>query len=391
MRNNASPTTDGELTSVPSFSNTVAVVGVGETDYSKNSGRTELALALQAILAALQDAGIEPSAVDGLMKWWVDSSAEADIAANLGIRDLAWWGEVNQAGNVGAALVAHAAAAIHAGLANVVVIYRGVNGRSGRRYGRGDVTGQRGRGAGAFTEPFGLLTPQHGLALAARRRMFETGITSRHFGAQAVAQRRHANRNPRATFHRRTLTLAEHQGSRLIVDPFHLYDCCLETDGGGALVLASVDRARELAGGRPLALIRAAAQAGPGIGAPARRVAHRLFDMAGLRREDIDVVQIYDHFCPFVLFALEDYGFTEDAGRLALEGGTAWDGGALPVNTSGGHLSEAYLQGMNHLIEAVRQVRGESTAQVADVTFSFCDTGIGCGAVIFERGVGEAT
>ena len=366
------------------FSNAVAIAGVGETDYSRNSGRTELALSLEAIKAALDDAGIEPREVDGLMKWRVDTSAEADVAANLGIPDLAWWGEISQAGNVGAALVAHAAAAIHAGLANVVVIYRGVNGRSGRRYGRGDVTGQGGQGGGAFTEPYGLLTPQHGLAMTARRRMFETGIGSRQFGAQAVAQRRHANRNPRATFYDRPLTLDEHQASRLIIDPFHLFDCCLETDGGGALVLASAERAA--AAGRPLALIRAAAQAGPGKDAPAKRIAKRLFDMAGIARSDIDVVQIYDHFCPFVLFALEDYGFVNDAGRLADEGGTAWDSGRLPVNTSGGHLSEAYMQGMNHLIEATRQVRAESTAQVPNVTFSFCDTGIGTGAVILERG-----
>ena len=363
---------------------TVAIAGVAETDYSRNSGRTELALALEAITAALNDAGIEPHEVDGLMKWRVDTSAEVDVAANLGIPDLAWWGEISQAGNVGAALVAHAAAAIHAGLANVVVIYRGVNGRSGRRYGRGDVTSQRGQGDGAFTEPYGLLTPQHGLAMTARRRMFETGITSRQFGAQAVAQRRHANRNPRATFYDRPLTLEEHQASRLIIDPFHLFDCCLETDGGGALVLARADRAR--AAGRPVPLIRAAAQAGPGTEAPAKRIAKRLFDMAGISRSDIDVVQIYDHFCPFVLFALEDYGFVDDAGRLVDDGGTAWDSGRLPVNTSGGHLSEAYMQGMNHLIEATRQIRGESTAQVPNVTFSFCDTGIGTGAVILERG-----
>ena len=369
-----------------SFRNSVAIAGVGETDYSRESGRTELALALQAIQAALADAGIEPQEVDGLMKWWVDTSVEADVAANLGIRDLAWWGEINQAGNVGAALVAHAAAAIHAGLANVVVIYRGVNGRSGRRYGRGDVTGQRGHGGGAFTEPYGLLTPQHGLAMTTRRRMFETGITSKHFGAQAVAQRVHANRNPRATFHERPLTLEEHQASRLIVDPFHLFDCCLETDGGGALVLTSAERAKELAGGRPVALIRAAAQAGPGRGGTIGRNAKRLFEQAGIERSDVDVIQIYDHFCPFVLFALEDYGFVEEAGALAAEGGTLWDSGRLPVNTSGGHLSEAYMQGMNHLIEATRQVRGESTAQVADVALSFCDTGIGTGSLLLERG-----
>ena len=256
----------------------------------------------------------------------------------------------------------------------------------------GDATGAATSRASAgvatapFTEPYGLLTPQHGLALAARRRMYETGITSRQFGMQAVAQRRHANRNPRATFHERPLTLAEHQASRLIVDPFHLFDCCLETDGGGALVLTSVDFARERSGSRPVPMIRAAAQAGPGIGSPAGRIAKRLFDSAGIHRGDIDVVQIYDHFGPFVLFALEDYGFVGDAGRFVEEGGTAWGAGRLPVNTSGGHLSEAYLQGMNHLIEATRQIRGESTAQVADATFSFCDTGIGTGAVILERG-----
>lgn len=368
-----------------SFSNSVAIAGVGETDYSRDSGRTELALSLQAIQAALDDAGIAAAEVDGLMKWFVDTSSEAEVAVNLGIPDLAWFGEINQAGNVGAALVGHAAAAIHAGLANTIVVYRGVNGRSGRRYGRGDVTGQGGRGAGAFTEPFGLLTPQHGLAMSARRRMFETGVTSEQFGHQAVTQRKHANRNPRATFHDRPLTLEDHQASRLIVDPFHLFDCCLESDGGGALVLTRPELARERRPDRPLALIRAAAQSGPGQSSPVHRTAARLFAMAGLERSDIDVVQIYDHFGPFVLFALEDYGFVEDAGHFVEDGGTMWDSGRLPVNTSGGHLSEVYLQGMNHLIEGVRQARGESSSQAPNAELSFVDTGIGTGAVILER------
>ncbi len=368
-----------------SFSNAVAIAGVGETDYSRDSGRTELALSLQAIQAALDDAGIAAAEVDGLMKWFVDTSSEAEVAVNLGIPDLAWFGEINQAGNVGAPLVAHAAAAIHAGLANTIVIYRGVNGRSGRRYGRGDVTGQGGRGAGAFTEPFGLLTPQHGLAMAARRRMFETGVTSRQFGQQAVIQRKHANRNPRATFHDRALTLEDHQQSRLIIDPFHLFDCCLESDGGGALVLTRPELVRKRRPHRPLALIRAAAQSGPGQSSPVHRTAARLFAMARLERSDIDVVQIYDHFGPFVLFALEDYGFVEDAGHFVEDGGTMWDSGKLPANTSGGHLSEVYLQGMNHLIEGVRQARGESTSQVPNAELSFVDTGIGTGAVILER------
>lgn len=368
-----------------SFSNSVAIAGVGETDYSRESGRSELTLSLQAIQAALDDANVEPREVDGLMKWYVDTSSEALVASNLGIQDLAWFGEINQAGNVGAALVAHAAAAIYSGLANIIVIYRGVNGRSGRRYGRGDVTGQGGRAGGAFTEPYGLLTPQHGLAMSTRRRMFETGRTSEQFGRQAVIQREHANRNPKATFYDRPLTLEDHQNSRLIVDPFHLFDCCLENDGGGALVLMSADRARERANGRPVATIRAAAQSGPGRGSPVQRTAARVFSMAGIERADVDVVQIYDHFCPYVLFALEDYGFVDDAGALVDERGTAWDSGRLPVNTSGGHLSEVYLQGMNHLIEGTRQARGESTSQVDDARFSFVDTGIGTGAVILER------
>ena len=228
-----------------SLQNSVAIAGIGETDYSRESGRSELRLALEAIFTALDDAGIDPSEVDGLMRWSVDTSAEATVAANLGVKDLAWFGEVNQAGNVGAALVAHAASAIHAGLANVVVIYRAMNGRSGRRYGRGDVTGRAGRGAAAFTEPFGMLTPQHGLAMTTRRRMHETGVTSRQFGMVAVTERAHANRNPRATFYDQPLTIEDHQASRFIVEPLHLFDCCLETDGGGALVLTSAERARE--------------------------------------------------------------------------------------------------------------------------------------------------
>ncbi|MEX2446131.1 MAG: lipid-transfer protein, partial [Dehalococcoidia bacterium] len=278
---------------------------------------------------------------------------------------------------------------IATGLAQVVVIYRGVNGRSGRRYGRGEVTGRRGQGAAAFTEPFGMLVPQHALAMVTRRRMHDFGTTSRQFGWVAVSEREHANRNPRATFHDRPLTIDEHQSSRLIVEPFRLFDCCLETDGGGALVLTSAERARELR--RPPALVRAAAQAGYGrrefVDTAAVRLAPRLWAQAELEPREVDVVQVYDHFAPYVIFALEDYGFVQrgEGGPFVEAGGIRWDGGALPVNTSGGHLSEAYLQGMNQLIECVRQVRGESTAQVEDAHLSFCDTGIGTGAVVLER------
>ena len=368
----------------------VAIAGVGETDYSRNSGRSELTLSLQAIHAALDDCGLSAKDVDGLLRWTVDTSAEAEVAASLGMKELAYFGEISQAGNVGAALVANAAAAINSGLAEVVVVYRGMNGRSGRRYGRGEVTGRGGAGGGQFSEPFGVLTPQHGLAMMTRRRMYETGATSLQFGATAVTIRNHANRNPRATFYSTPLTLDDHQNSRLVVDPFHLFDCCLETDGAGALVLTTADRARGLK--KAPAYVRAATQTGyvldrSYIDTAAVATGPRLFGMAGMEPKDVDVVQIYDHFCPFVIFALEDYGFCRrgEGGGFVEAGEIEWPKGSLPVNTSGGHLSEAYLQGMNQLIEGVRQVRGESTAQVEDVEVSFVDTGVGTGAVLLTK------
>lgn len=370
---------------------TTAIVGVGETDYSRNSGRSELVLSLQAIRAALDDCGLTPQDIDGLMRWSVDTSSEEEVAANLGVRELTFAGELGAAGNPGAALVAHAAAAIHAGLANVVVIYRGLNGRSGRRYGRGEVTGRGGRGPGQFTEPFGLLVPQHNLAMMTRRRMYETGVTSLQFAATAVALRSHANRNPRATFFDVPLTIEDHQNSRIVVDPLHLFDCCLETDGAGALVLTSAERARDLK--QSPAYIRAAVQGRfradrEYTDTTAASTGPRLFRQAGLGPADVDVVQIYDHFCPYVIFALEDYGFYKrgEGGPFVESGGIQWPDGTLPVNTSGGHLSEAYLQGMNQLIEGVRQVRGQSTAQVPDAEVSFVDTGVGMGAILLTRG-----
>ncbi|MBG92921.1 MAG: lipid-transfer protein [Chloroflexi bacterium] len=367
----------------------VAIVGIGETEYSRESGRSELVLTLEAIMAALDDAGIEPHEIDGLMRWSVDTSNEALVAENLGIKSLNWFGDISQAGNVGAALVASACAAIRSNLAEIIVIYRGVNGRSGRRYGSGVVTGRQGQGLGAFSEPFGLLTPQHGLAMMTQRRMYETGVTSRHFGMVSVTERFHANRNPRATFFDRSLTIEDHQNSRFVVEPFRLFDCCLETDGGGAIILTSLDRAKSLR--KPPAVVRATAQHAYASSrdytdTAAKFIAPLLWSRAQITPSEVSVAQIYDHFSPFVIFALEDYGFVErgEGGDFVESGQISWDGGALPVNTSGGHLSEAYMQGMNQLLEGVRQIRGTSTSQVQDVNFSFVDTGIGTGAVVLE-------
>lgn len=370
-----------------------AIVGIGETDYSRDSGRSELMLALQAISAAIEDAGLTPKDIDGLVKFQVDATAEGEVASCLGMDHLRFYGELGGAGTAGCGLVAHAAAAVATGLAKNVVVYRAMNGRSGRRYGRGEVTMRGGVGGGAFTEPFGQLVPQQGLAMLARRHMHEYGTTSRQFGAVAAAFRAHANRNPKATFHSIPLTIEDHQNARYVVEPFRLFDCCLETDGGCAVVITSAERARDMP--NPPAYIFSAAQCLPGYRGPSpgltesnvKILAPELFSSAGVTPGDIDVAQIYDHFSALVIFALEDYGFCKkgEGGPFVEAGNIQWPNGKLPVNTAGGHLSEAYLHVMNHLNEAVRQLRGTSTAQVKDAELALVDSGIGAGALILGR------
>lgn len=370
-----------------------AIVGIGETDFSRDSGRSEIVLALEAIMAAIKDAGLSPKDIDGLLKFQVDSNSEAEIASCLGLERVRFYGEVGGAGTAGCGLIAHAAAAVAAGLANYVVVYRAMNGRSGRRYGRGEVTMRGGVGPGAFTEPFGQLVPQQSLAMVARRHMHEYGTTSRQFGAVATALRAHANRNPRAIFYDTPLTLEDHQNSRYVVEPFRLFDCCLETDGACAVVVTSAERARDLP--HPPAFILSARQCQSGARSAqisytdvtAKLIAPELFGAAGVTPNDIDVAEIYDHFSAMVILALEGYGFCGkgEGGPFVEAGNILWPNGKIPVNTAGGHLSEAYLHIMNHLNDGVRQLRGTATTQVEDAELVLVDSGNGAGALILGR------
>ncbi|MBM2824968.1 MAG: hypothetical protein HW402_632 [Dehalococcoidales bacterium] len=368
-----------------------AIVGIGETAYSRDSGRTELSLASEAIKNALDDAGLCPADIDGIVKYAVQFDTESAVAACLGIPYLKYYGEVGPAGGAACGLVNHAVQAIVTRMATNVVVFRAMNGRSGLRYGRGEITGRAGRGSAAFTEPFGLVVPGQGYALMARRHMHEYGTTSRQFGAVAVACRKHGSMNPRAIL-RNPITIEEHQNSRVIYEPFHLLDCCIETDGACAVVITSAERARVLRQ-RP-AYIMAAVQAAMGAGegrlalteTTAKYTAPMLFQMAGVTPKDIDVAQIYDHFTAMVIIALEDYGFCKKGeGGSFVEGGRIELGGELPVNTAGGHLSEAYLHVMNHIAEAVRQLRGTSTAQVDGTELVLVDSTGGSGALILRR------
>ncbi|ATL84023.1 lipid-transfer protein [Streptomyces malaysiensis subsp. malaysiensis] len=363
-----------------------AIVGIGATEFSKDSGRSELKLAVEAVQAALDDAGLTPADVDGLVTFTMDTSPEISVAQACGIGDLTFFSRVHYGGGAACATVQQAALAVATGVAEVVVCYRAFNERSGRRFGSG-VQHREPSAEGAalgWSLPFGLLTPASWVAMAAQRYLYAYGLKPEVFGHVAVTDRRHAATNPAAYFHGKPITLAEHAASRWIVEPLRLLDCCQETDGSQAIVVTSVERARDLP--RPPAVIMAAAQgAGRGqeqmtsfyrddlTGLPEMGVvARQLWRSGGLTPADIDVAILYDHFTPFVLMQLEEFGF---CGRGEAAGFVAED--ALPLNTHGGQLGEAYLHGMNGIAEAVRQIRGTSVNQVPGAARTLVTAGTG--------------
>ncbi|ANW19338.1 lipid-transfer protein [Streptomyces clavuligerus] len=363
-----------------------AVVGIGATEFSKDSGRSELRLAAEAVRAALDDAGLRPSDVDGMVTFTMDTSPEITVAQATGIGELSFFSRVHYGGGAACATVQQAALAVALGVADVVVCYRAFNERSGGRFGAG-VQHREPSAEGAalgWNLPFGLLTPASWVAMAAQRYLYTYGLTPEVFGHVAVTARRYAARNPAAYFHGRPITLADHAASRWIVEPLRLLDCCQETDGGQALVVTSVERARELR--HPPAVITAAAQ-GAGrsqelmtsfyrdglTGLPEMGVvARQLWRSSGLGPGDIDVGIVYDHFTPFVLMQLEEFGFCGPG-----EGADFVAAGTLPLNTHGGQLGEAYLHGMNGVAEAVRQLRGTSVNQTPDAARVLVTAGTG--------------
>ncbi|MFC8778463.1 lipid-transfer protein [Streptomyces nigra] len=368
------------------LSGRAAVAGIGATEFSKDSGRSELRLAVEAVRAALDDAGLTPGDVDGLVTFTMDTSPEITVAQACGMGDLSFFSRVHYGGGAACATVLQAALAVAAGVAEVVVCYRAFNERSGRRFGAG-VQHREPSAEGAalgWALPFGLLTPASWVAMAAQRYLHRYGLTPEAFGHVAVVDRRYAATNPAAHFYGRPITLADHAASRWIVEPLRLLDCCQETDGGQALVVTSVDRARDLP--HPPAVVATAAQgAGRGqeqmtsfyrddlAGLPETGVvARRLWRTAGLGPGDIDVGILYDHFTPFVLMQLEEFGFCgrgEAADFVAEE--------RLPLNTHGGQLGEAYLHGMNGIAEGVRQVRGTAVNQVPGASRVLVTAGTG--------------
>ncbi|HZP43210.1 MAG TPA: lipid-transfer protein [Candidatus Binatia bacterium] len=369
----------------------VAIVGIGQLPFAKDIGRPISDTAVEAIQLALEDAGLEAEDVDGMSMFEMESTHEVSIARRLGVRQLTWWDKIAYGGGASCATLMHAAAAIAAGLATTVVCHRARN--------RGSPASRPWaqeralvRDDKALHAPWGLVRPVDVIGMWAHRHMHEFGTKREHFGNVAIAARRHANRNPRAMMYGRPLDMATYLAARPIGWPLHLYDCCLETDGALACVVTSVERARDLRQ-KPV-LVHAVAQASgpnpvhlanynatPAMETTAAFCAKLLWARSQLQPADMDCAQIYDAFTPLVVMGLEDYGFCQRGeGGPFTEGGRIELGGALPVLTSGGGLSEAYVHGFNLLLEGVRQIRGTSTAQVP-----------GCRATLVTGASGVAT
>jgi len=394
----------------------VAIVGIGQTDYAKALPGTAWDLAIEAVTKALADAGIDPADVDGMCRFAppFEPVSEPMLVRALGIRELSFFAESPLGGEALGAVIAHGAAAIMAGLARVVVVYRALSQSKGGRFGRADRGGPSGPAVAdpaadivvpeednrSFAWPYGLMSPGQLFALWARRYAGLYGLSdddlTQALGSIAITQRRYANANPAAMMRDRKLDWETYRQARMISEPLRLFDLCLENDGACAYVITSADVARSLRDD-PVYVLSATQTLSPyrepmGIYVSGEltelfppATAERLFDEAGVTRADIDVAEFYDATSFMPLRSLESYGFVPDgqAWRYVVDQGTGPDS-PLPVNTHGGHLSEAYLHGMNGVLEGVRQLRGTACNQVADAAVALVGAPAGS-AVILAR------
>jgi acetyl-CoA acetyltransferase len=391
-----------------------AIVGIGQTAYAKALPATAWELAMEAVLAACADAGVDVAEVDGIGRFTApfEPVTEAMLVRGLGIPELSFFAQAPHGGEALGAVVMQAAAAVSAGLASTVVVYRALSQSRGGRFGRADGRGPGGAGGtdpGAdvvvpeqdnlsFAWPYGLMSPGQLFALWARRYAAVHGLRdedlTRALGTIAITQRQYANRNPNALMRDRKLDWDGYRNARMISEPLRLFDLCLENDGACAFVVTTADRARALRED-PVWVLSATQTVSPyrepmGIYTSGELLelfppaaAGRLFEQAGVSRADIDVAEFYDATSYMPLRSLESYGFVPDgqAWRYVTEQGTGPDS-ALPVNTHGGHLSEAYLHGMNGILEAVRQLRGTAVNQVPDADVALVGAPAGSATIL---------
>jgi acetyl-CoA acetyltransferase len=353
-----------------------AISGVGETAYTRGTQKSGLTLQLEASLAAIADAGLSPRDIDGVIPYFPGGAVAEDFVANLGLPDLALSAFVPMGGATCVAALQTAAMAVATGVAKHVLISVGRTGYSGARASERLLQFPVFAQAGEFEAPIGIFAPAQLYAPGARRHMELYGTTARHFAEIAVVTRRHAMLNGNVVMNK-PLTVEEHHASRMIADPFRLFDCSLESDGGAALVVSAADRARDLK--KPVVTIMGVAEGHPESPASIAqrpdilefglaKAAPRAYAMAGVGPKDMDLAEIYDCFTFTVINQLELLGFCKkgEGGPFVMDGRIAL-GGELPINTHGGLLSQGHVVGLNHVIELTRQLRGEAgKAQVTD-------------------------
>jgi len=347
-----------------------AIVGVGETTYTRGAGMTTRALACWAIRNAIRDAGLAPGEVDGMLSYQLgDSTSSTFVAGDLGIRP-DFFMDVYGGGSSTEALVGLAMGAIEAGMCSTVVIYRAMNGYSQSRIGgtgrpESAITGEQ-----LHDRLYGWATPGQLFAPTFMRHMYEYNTRPEQVAMVRVAHSKHASNNPKA-LHRKRVTVEDVLASRMICTPLHLLDCCVETDNATAIVVTSIERARDLR--HPPAVILGVVgrtckprpdmhyQRGPITTVAAKWAAPRLWSGAGLGPEDVDVTGSYDAFTFTTMLQLEDYGFcAKGEGGAYVSSGIIELGGRRPNNTSGGHLCEGYTHGVSMVVENVRQLRHDA-------------------------------
>jgi acetyl-CoA acetyltransferase len=383
----------------------VAIVGIGQTQFSRKSGRTAWELALEATLGALADAGIDPHEVDGLVRYALPTEYVSIpmMQRSLGIRELRYYAEAPLGGEATSAVVNHAVAAIASKQASVVVIWRALNQSSGVRFGRADqrlplqpgeddvVVPEDGENR-SFTWPYGQMSPAHIFGLWARRYMYENGLSdqdiARALGTIAIQQRKYANNNPNAVFYGRPLTWDDYDNARWISKPIRLFDMCLENDGACALVLVDAERARSLRSDPAyvLSVTQSLASYKEPMGLYGADLMEwfspsavkRLYNEAHISPEEVSVAELYDATSFMTLKSLETYGLAPagEAWRYVIANGTGLDS-PVPVNTHGGFLSEGYIHGMSTITEAVRQLRGTACNQVVGASVALVGASFG--------------
>jgi len=351
------------------------------------SPHAEFKLALDAIIAACKDAGISPKEIDGFSSYSNDRNDPSRIAAALGIVELKFssmqWGG---GGGGGSAALSNASAAIAAGVADCVIVFRSLAQGQFGRFGQGPELNTI-SGEYAHTIPYGLMSPAQMFAMKVTRFMHDHDVAQSALRAISLASYHHAQNNPRAIMYGRPLDEEKYDNSRWIVEPFHLFDCCMENDGAAAMVVVPADRAKDFAH-KPAYVLGAMGgsdyRAGASVhNAPEyasstfKMLAPRLYEMAKVAPREVDVLQSYENFTGGVMMSIVEHGFCEPDGcnEFFIVDNLIAPDGTLPLNTSGGNLAECYMHGLGLNIEAVRQVRGESTNQVGDVDVSMVASG----------------